>query len=93
MASASCWRGGVGCTRSSEAGSCRGGNLAQLGSEVLGAYDVPIEFDVAGGKGTIRVGDAAMAQMHPYTDAQGRPTKLMDTVFSTIPGSRTPVLS
>jgi hypothetical protein len=62
-------------------------DLAQLVSEVLGVYDVPIEFDMAEGKGTIRVGDAAIAQMHPYTDAQGRPTKLMDTVFSTIPGS------
>jgi hypothetical protein len=25
--------------------------------------------------------------MRPYTDQQGRPTKLVDTVFSTIPGS------
>ena len=25
--------------------------------------------------------------MEPYTDAQGRPTKLVDSLFSTIPGS------
>jgi hypothetical protein len=25
--------------------------------------------------------------MQPYTDAQGRPTKLVDSIFSTIPGS------
>jgi hypothetical protein len=62
-------------------------DLAQLVSEMVGVYDVPIEFNMAEGKGTIRVGDAAQAEMQPYTDAQGRPTKLVDTVFSTIPGS------
>jgi hypothetical protein len=62
-------------------------DLAQLVSEVVGVYDVPIEFNMQEGKGTIRVGDAAAADMQPYTDAQGRPTKLVDTVFSTIPGS------
>ena len=62
-------------------------DLAQLVSDVVGVYDVPIEFDMKEGKGTIRVGDAAAAEMQPYTDAQGRPTKLVDTVFSTIPGS------
>ena len=62
-------------------------DLAQLVSDVVGVYDVPIEFDMKEGKGTIRVGDAAAAEMQPYTDTQGRPTKLVDTVFSTIPGS------
>ena len=62
-------------------------DLAQLVTEVVGVYDVPIAFDMKEGKGTIRVGDAAAAEMQPYTDAQGRPTKLVDTVFSTIPGS------
>ncbi|HZS00159.1 MAG TPA: DUF1326 domain-containing protein [Chloroflexota bacterium] len=62
-------------------------DLAQLVSDVVGVYDVPIAFDMKEGKGTIRVGDAAAAEMQPYTDAQGRPTKLVDTVFSTIPGS------
>ena len=62
-------------------------DLAQLVSEVVGVYDVPIEFNMKEGKGTIRVGGVATADMQPYTDAQGRPTKLVDTVFSTIPGS------
>jgi len=62
-------------------------DLAPLIGEVLGVYDVPIRFDMKGGKGTIRVGDAVSAEMQPYTDAQGRPTKLVDTIFSTIPGS------
>jgi hypothetical protein len=62
-------------------------DLAPLIGKVLGVYDVPIEFDLKEGKGTIRVGDAVSADMQPYTDAQGRPTKLVDSIFSTIPGS------
>lgn len=62
-------------------------DLAPLIGEVLGVYDVPIEFDMVEGKGTIRVGEAISAEMQPYTDMQGRPTKLIDSIFSTIPGS------
>lgn len=62
-------------------------DLAPLIGEVLGIYDVPIEFSVTEGKGTIRVGTAVSAEMQPYTDSQGRPTKLVDSIFSTIPGS------
>jgi hypothetical protein len=62
-------------------------DLAPLIGEVLGVYDAPIDFDIKEGKGTIRVGDAVSAEMQPYTDAQGRPTKLVDSIFSTIPGS------
>jgi hypothetical protein len=63
------------------------GDLAQLVGEVVGVYDAPVEFNIREGKGTIRVGDAVSAEMQPYTDAQGRVTKLVDTIFSTIPGS------
>ncbi len=62
-------------------------DLAPLIGEVLGVYDVPIEFNLKEGKGTIRVGDVVSAEMQPYTDTQGRPTKLVDSIFSTIPGS------
>lgn len=62
-------------------------DLAGLIGEVLGVYDVPIDFDIVEGRGTIRVGDAVSAEMQPYTDAEGRPTKLVDSIFSTIPGS------
>jgi hypothetical protein len=62
-------------------------DLAQLVGEVVGVYDTPIQFNLAEGKGTIRIGEVAYAEMQPYTDSQGRPTKLVDTVFSTIPGS------
>lgn len=62
-------------------------DLAPLIGEVLGVYDAPIAFDIAEGKGTIRIGDAVFAEMKPYTDGKGRPTTLADSVFSTIPGS------
>lgn len=62
-------------------------DLAPLIGEVLGVYDVPIEFNLVEGKGTLHVGDVVSAEMQPYTDANGRPTKLVDSIFSTIPGS------
>jgi len=67
-----------------------GGPLAELSpliGQVVGVYDVPIDFNIVEGKGTLRIGQAMSAEMQPYTDAQGRPTKLVDTIFSTIPGS------
>jgi hypothetical protein len=48
---------------------------------------VAIEHRVEDGKGTLRVGQVVEAEMVPYTDANGRPTTIHDTVFSTIPGS------
>ncbi|MDR7613198.1 MAG: DUF1326 domain-containing protein [Armatimonadota bacterium] len=62
-------------------------DLATLVGEVLGVYDVPIEFAMTEGRGHIRVGDAVAGEMQPLTDLQGRPTSLVDSVFSTIPGS------
>ena len=62
-------------------------DLAPLIGEVLGVYDVPIEFNLTEGKGSIRVGTVVSAEMQPYTYSQGRPTKLVDSIFSTIPGS------
>lgn len=62
-------------------------DLAKLIGEVVGVYDTPIQFNFTEGKGTIRVGDVVSAEMQPYVDGQGRPTKLVDTIFSTIPGS------
>ena len=67
-----------------------GGPLAELApliGNVLGVYDTTVDFDIVEGKGTIKIGEVVSAEMEPATDAQGRPTKLVDTVFSTIPGS------
>jgi hypothetical protein len=62
-------------------------DLAPLIGEVVGVYDTPIDFNFTEGKGTIRIGDIVSAEMQPYTDSQGRPTKPVDSIFSTIPGS------
>ncbi len=61
--------------------------VASLVGERVAVHSVPIEHRVEGGKGTLRVGELVEAEMAPYTDANGRPTTIHDTVFSTIPGS------
>jgi hypothetical protein len=60
---------------------------AKLIGEIVAVNPVPIEHRVVNGKGTLRVGTAVYSEMAPYTDAQGRPTSLHDSVFSTIPGT------
>ena len=62
-------------------------DLAKLLGAIVAVHLVPIEHQVEGGKGTIRVGNAVYSEMAPYTDAQGRPTSLHESIFSTIPGS------
>jgi hypothetical protein len=61
--------------------------VASLVGERVAVHSVPIEHRVEGGKGTLRVGEVVEAEMTPYTDADGRPTTIHDTVFSTIPVS------
>jgi hypothetical protein len=62
-------------------------DLAQLIGEVAGVEQVPINFDVKGGKGTLQIGQAIQAEMAPYQGATGQTTTLHDTAFTTIPGS------
>ena len=62
-------------------------DLAKLVGEVKGVYDVPIEYKLAKGKGTIKIGDRVQATMAPYVDAKGKPTTMLNTIFSTIPGA------
>ncbi len=62
-------------------------DLAKLVGEVKGVYDVPIQFKLNKGKGTIKIGDKVEAAMAPYVDAKGKPTTMSNTVFTTIPGS------
>jgi hypothetical protein len=47
----------------------------------------PITFTVEKGKGTLKVGSVAEAEMEPYRGPDGQPTTLHDSIFSTIPGS------
>jgi hypothetical protein len=61
--------------------------LAKLVGEVVSVQKVPITFDVQGGNGTIKLGDAGYAELEPYRSASGATTTLADTVFSTVPGA------
>jgi hypothetical protein len=63
------------------------GDLAGLVGEEVAARRVPITFTVAEGKGTLRLGDAVHVVMEPYRGPTGEPTKLVESIFSTIPGS------
>ena len=63
------------------------GELVKLVGEVVSVESVAINFDVQGGKGTIKLGDAGYAELEPYKSASGHSTTLTDTVFSTVPGA------
>jgi len=62
-------------------------DLAKLVSENLDVRIAPIEYHIKEAQGTIRIGDVLSAEMAPYRSADGKPTKLVDSIFSTIPGS------
>jgi hypothetical protein len=66
-------------------------DLAGLFGEVQGVERVPITFLVEGGQGTLRIGGemtpVVEAELAPFQGATGTTTTLLDTVFSTIPGS------
>lgn len=62
-------------------------DLAQLISEVVSVQRVPLVFEVEKGRGHFRMGDAVEARLEPYLGTGDHPTTLVDTVFSTIPGS------
>jgi hypothetical protein len=62
-------------------------DLAQLVGEVVAVERAPMTFEVQGGKGVLKIGQAINAEMAPFQGATGEPTTLHDTVFTTIPGS------
>ena len=67
-----------------------GGPIAefvQLFGEIVAIRRVPITFDVDEGKGSFRVGNTASADLEPYLGPTGKPTTLVESIFSTIPGS------
>lgn len=67
-----------------------GGPLAQLADlvgEVVATRRAPITFEVREGKGTLRVGDGIDAEMEPFRSPTGEVTRLVESIFSTIPGS------
>ena len=62
-------------------------DLVQLVGEVTSVERVPIVFDVVGGRGTLKLGEVAYAELEPYRSATGEVTTLTNTVFSTVPGA------
>ncbi len=68
----------------------RGGPLAdfaKLFGEILSIERAPIGFDVKEGKGTLTIGDGIYAELEPYRGPTGEPTRLVESIFSTVPGS------
>jgi hypothetical protein len=62
-------------------------DLAKLVGEVVAVEQLPITFDVKGATGTLRIGEAVSATLAPFQGATGHPTAMLDTIFTTIPGS------
>jgi hypothetical protein len=62
-------------------------DLAKLIGEVVSVERAKILFDVTEGRGTLKIGDSIHAEMEPYRGPTGEPTKLVESIFSTIPGS------
>lgn len=63
------------------------GDLVKLIGEVVSVERAPITFEVRGGKGTLKIGEAGYAELEPYQGATGGATTLADTIFSTVPGA------
>src|SRR5260370_6117483 len=60
-------------------------DLVKLIGEVVSVEQVPITFDVEGGKGTIKVGEVGYAELEPYKGATGGAATPPHTLFSTLP--------
>jgi hypothetical protein len=61
--------------------------LVQLVGEVVSVERAPIQFDVEGGAGTVKIGEVAFAEMETYKGPTGDTTTLSNSIFSTVPGS------
>jgi hypothetical protein len=67
----------------------RGGPLADLATLYVevDARRAPITFEVEEGKGSFGIGQSVVAEMEPYRGPTGAVTRLVESIFSTIPGS------
>jgi hypothetical protein len=67
----------------------RGGPLADLASLYVevDARRAPITFEIEEGKGSFGIGQSVLAEMEPYRGPTGEVTRLVESIFSTIPGS------
>jgi hypothetical protein len=61
--------------------------LLQLVGEVTSVERVPILHQVVGGKGILKIGDVAHAELEPFRGPSGQVTTLSNSVFSTVPGA------
>ena len=62
-------------------------DLAQLVGEVVDVVRAPISHEISEGRGTLTVGDKVTAVMEPYRGPDGSVTTLVNSAFSTVPGS------
>jgi hypothetical protein len=62
-------------------------DLAQLIGERVAVERAPVSHKIVDGAGTLDVGDRIHCELHPYTGPDGSTTKLINSIFSTVPGS------
>ena len=62
-------------------------DLVKLIGEVVGVERVPITFNLDGVSGSVKIGDAAEAELVAYKGATGKESALYDTIFTTVPGA------
>ena len=62
-------------------------DLVKLIGEVVGVERVPITFELDGVSGSVKIGDAAEAELVAFKGATGKESALYDTVFTTVPGA------
>ncbi|HET9477009.1 MAG TPA: DUF1326 domain-containing protein [Dehalococcoidia bacterium] len=62
-------------------------DYAQLIGEVVAVERMPVLYEIHEGKGTLKIGSIAEADMEPYRSPAGNVTTLNESAFSTIPGS------
>jgi hypothetical protein len=62
-------------------------DLAGLMGEIVGVERAPFRFEVTEGKGSLKIGALAEAEMEPFRGPTGQVTTLNESVFTTIPGA------
>ena len=62
-------------------------DLVKLIGEVVGVERVPIAFNLDGVSGSVKIGDAAEAELVAFKGATGKESALYDTIFTTVPGA------
>ena len=63
-------------------------DVAGLVGEVVAVERAPITYEIQEGKGILKVGKYAEAEMEPYRGPTGAVTTLNESIFTTIPGAQ-----